>query len=104
MVAGTPTQVRLQVSLAAVPVRAFTAQARKDGALAGTFSIQYAPVDGPRLVLQFGEVGQPGVAAQVARGIDDGLDPHRAAALEVLLDPEALVEDVDHGSVMLRTD
>jgi hypothetical protein len=40
--------------------------ARKDGALAGTFSFQYAPVGGAGPGLEFVQVGQPGVAAQVA--------------------------------------
>jgi hypothetical protein len=40
--------------------------ARKDGALAGSLGFQYAPVDGAGAGLQFGEVGQAGVAAQVA--------------------------------------
>jgi hypothetical protein len=39
--------------------------ARKDGALAGTLGIQYAPVGGAALGLQLVQVGQPGVAAQV---------------------------------------
>jgi len=40
--------------------------AREDGALAGTFSFQYAAVAGTRPVLEFGQIGQPGVAAEVA--------------------------------------
>jgi hypothetical protein len=65
------------------PLKGWT---RKDGALAGTFSIQYAPVDGAGLVLQFGEVGQAGVAA-LCGAVDDGLDPHRPALFQILLDP-----------------
>jgi hypothetical protein len=61
--------------------------ARKDGALAGTLGFQYAPVSGAGLGLEFVQVGQAGVAAQVAGSIDDRLDPHRPAVLEVLLDP-----------------
>src|SRR5258707_15511387 len=36
--------------------------------------------------LQFGEVGQAGVAARVARGGDAGLDPHGAAVFGGLLE------------------
>jgi hypothetical protein len=39
--------------------------ARKDGALAGTFGFQYAPVGGAGLGLELAQVGQAGVAAQV---------------------------------------
>jgi hypothetical protein len=55
--------------------------ARKDGALGGTFGFQYAPVGGAGLGLEFVQVGQAGVAAQVAGGVDDGLDPHRLPVL-----------------------
>ncbi len=58
-------------------------RAREDSALAGTFSIQYAVVACTRPGLELIEVVQAGVAAQVAWGIDHGLDPHRAAVLEV---------------------
>ena len=61
------------------PLKGWT---RKDGALAGTFNIQYAPVAGPGLVLQLREVRQAGVALQVTGRVDDGLDPHRPAVLE----------------------
>jgi hypothetical protein len=40
--------------------------ARKDGALADTFDLQYAPVGGAALGLELVQVGQAGVAAQVA--------------------------------------
>jgi hypothetical protein len=40
--------------------------ARKDGALAGTFSFQYAAAGGAGFGLELFEVGQPGVAPQVA--------------------------------------
>src|SRR6185437_3065294 len=59
---------------------------RKDGALAGALGFQYALVAGAGLVLELGEVGQAGVAVQVAGAVDDGLDPQRPAFLEVLLD------------------
>jgi hypothetical protein len=68
--------------------------AREDGALAGTFSFQYAVVAGTCPGPEFVEVVQPGIAAQVAGCVDDGLDPHRAAVLEVLLDPRVLAEQV----------
>jgi hypothetical protein len=45
------------------PLKGWT---REDGALAGTFSVQDTAVAGTGLALQFGEVGQAGVAAQVA--------------------------------------
>ena len=66
------------------PLKGWT---RKDGALAGTFGIQDTAVADAGLVLELREVGQAGVAAQVAGCVNDGLDPHRAAVLEVLLDP-----------------
>jgi hypothetical protein len=49
--------------------------AREDGCLAGALGFQYAPADGAGLVLELGQVGQAGVAAQVAGRVDDGLDP-----------------------------
>jgi hypothetical protein len=58
--------------------------ARKDGALAGTFGFQYAPAGGAGLGLEFVQVGQAGVAAQVAGGVDDGLDPHRPAVISII--------------------
>jgi hypothetical protein len=36
---------------------------------------EYAPVSGAGPGLELVQVGQAGVAAQVARGVDDGLDP-----------------------------
>jgi hypothetical protein len=47
------------------------------------------------------EVGQAGVAPKVAGGVDDGLDPHRPAVFEVLLDPRMLVEQVEHDAADL---
>jgi hypothetical protein len=72
------------------PLKGWT---REDGALAGALSFQYAPVAGAGLVLEFGEVGQAGVAAQVAGAVDDGLDPRggTAAAAEAGREPRALV-------------
>jgi hypothetical protein len=58
---------------------------REDGALAGALGFQYALVAGAGLVLELGEVGQAGVAAQVAGAVDDGLDPQRAAVPEAPL-------------------
>src|SRR6266566_3207966 len=75
--------------------------ARKDGALAGTFGFQYAPVGGAGFGLEFVEVGEAGVAAQVAGGVDDGLDPHRLPVFEVLLDPRVFVEDVDDDAAVV---
>jgi hypothetical protein len=72
--------------------------AREDGALAGTFSFQYAVVGGAGFGLQGFEVGQAGVAPQVAGGVDDGLDPHRPAVFEVLLDPRVLAAQVEHDA------
>ena len=43
--------------------------ARKDGALADTFGFQFAPVGGAGFGPELIEVGQAGVAAQVAGGI-----------------------------------
>src|SRR5258705_10819753 len=75
--------------------------ARKDGALAGTFGFQYAPVGGAGLGLELVQVGQAGVAAQVAGGAAGGLDPHRPAVLEVLLDPRVLVGHVDQDAAVV---
>jgi hypothetical protein len=75
--------------------------ARKDGALAGTFGIQYAPAGGAGLGLEFVQVGQAGVAAQVAGGAAGGLDPHRPAVLEVLLDPRVLAGDIDQDAAVV---
>jgi hypothetical protein len=73
--------------------------------LADTFSIQDAAVACTGACLQLVEVGQPGVAAQVAGGVDHGLDAHRPAVFEVLLDPRVLVEDVDdHALVVMPID
>ena len=78
--------------------------ARKDGALAGTFGFQYAVVGRAGFGLKLAQVGQPGQAAQVTGGVDDGLDPHRAAVFEVLLDPRVLVEQVEHDAAAIRAD
>src|SRR5690348_5920101 len=51
--------------------------------------------------LELVQVGQAGVAAQVAGGVDDGLDPHRLPVLEVLLDPRVLVEHVDQDAAVV---
>jgi hypothetical protein len=84
------------------PLKGWT---RKRAALADTFSIQDGAVACTGLGLQLVEVGQPGVAAQVAGGVDDGFDAHRPAVFEVLLDPRVLVEDVDdHALVVAPVD
>jgi len=84
------------------PLKGWT---RKHTALADTFSIQDAAVACTGLGLRFVQVGQAGVAAQVAGGVTDGLDPHRPAVFEVLLDPRVLVEDVDdHALVVAAVD
>jgi hypothetical protein len=61
--------------------------ARKDGALAGTFGFQCAPVGGAGFGLECFKVGQAGVAPKIAGSVDNGLDPHRPPVFEVLLDP-----------------
>ena len=84
------------------PLKGWT---RKHTALADTFSIQDAAVACTGFGLEFVEVVQPGVAAQIPRGVDDRLDAHRAAVFEVLLDPRVLVEDVDdHALVVVAVD
>src|SRR6266536_1842538 len=75
--------------------------ARKDGALAGTFGFQYAPAGGAGFGPELVQVGQAGVAPQVAGGVDDGLDPHRPPVFEVLLDPRMLVEHVDDDAAVV---
>jgi hypothetical protein len=78
---------------------------RKHTALADTFSIQDPAVACTGFALELVEVGQAGVAAQVAGGVDHGLDAHRPAVFEVLLDPRVLVEDVDdHALVVAAVD
>jgi hypothetical protein len=84
------------------PLKGWT---RKHTALADTFSIQDAAVACTGACLQLVEVGQPGVAAQVAGGVDHGLDAERPAVFEVLLDPRVLVEDVDdHALIVAAVD
>jgi len=70
-------------------VRLRSKAGRKDGALPDV-GFQYAPVGGADWTWSR-PVGQAGVAAQVAGGRDDGIDPHRPPALRVLLDPRVLV-------------
>jgi hypothetical protein len=68
---------------------------RKDAALAGTFSVQQAPIDCTRPGLTIVQVVQAALAAQVARRVDDRLDPQCPSVFQVLLDPRVLVEGVD---------
>src|SRR6266508_2145074 len=44
---------------------------------------------------------QPGVEAQVAGAVDDGLDAHGAAVFEVLLDPRVPVEHVEQDTAVV---
>ncbi len=60
---------------------------RKDAALAGTFSVQQPGVDGTCPGLEFIEVVQAPLAAEVAGGVHHGLDAQGAAVFQVLLDP-----------------
>ena len=60
--------------------------ARKDTTLPDSLSIEQAGIDVTGFGLQFAEVAQPALAAQVARCVNDGLDPQGTAVLEVLLD------------------
>jgi hypothetical protein len=78
--------------------------AREDGCLAGALGFQYAPAAGAGLFLKLGPVGQADVAAQVAGAVDDGLDPHRPALFQVLLDPRVLAGDVHHHALVVRVD
>src|SRR3954449_6338820 len=52
------------------------------------------PVQDPWYTPEFVEVVEAAADPQVGRGVDDGLDPQRAAVLEVLLDPGVFVERV----------
>jgi hypothetical protein len=55
--------------------------------------------------LEVVEVGQPGVAAQVAGGVTDGFDAHGAAVFAVLLAAGVAVEHVDeHAAVVAAVD
>jgi hypothetical protein len=74
------------------PLKGWTGE---DAALPDRFSIRDSPFSGTGLGLQVVEVGQAGVAAQVAGVVDDGHDAHRAAVFEVLLDAGVPVEDVE---------
>ena len=76
--------------------------AREDGALAGAFSFQYAVAGSACLGLKLIQIVEAGVAAQVAGGVDDGLDPHRPAVFEVLPDPRMLVKQVGHHAATVR--
>ena len=79
---------------------------RRDGGDRGPLACAEFPADGvDDLVAGPGGEGvQAGVAAQVARGVDDGLDPHGAAVLEVLLDPRMLAGQVEHDAAGVGTD
>ena len=78
--------------------------AREDGSLAGALGFQYAPVDRAGLCLKLFQVMEAGIASDVARGVDDGLDPHGTAVFEVLLDPGVLVVHVEHYAAGIRAD
>ena len=58
--------------------------------LPDTFSIEQTSVDRTGLGLQFLEVLEASLAAQVAGVVDHGLDAQGRAVLEVLLDPGVL--------------
>lgn len=62
---------------------------------------QYAPASGAGCGLELSEVGQAGVAAQVA-GAEDSLDPHRLPVLEILLGPQVPVEHIDQDALLSR--
>src|SRR5215471_12359812 len=64
-------------------------------ALAGTLDCKQAGVGGPGLGLEFGQVGEAAVAAEVVRAVADELDTEGATLLQVLLDPGVAVEDVE---------
>jgi hypothetical protein len=57
--------------------------AREDGALVGTFSFQCAAVAGTCPVLEFGQVGQPGIAAEVEGALMTSLNPPPPATFEL---------------------
>jgi hypothetical protein len=52
--------------------------------------VQQPVVDRTCPSLQFGQVGEHPVAAQVTRRVDDGFDAQRDAVFEVLFDPGVL--------------
>ena len=60
-----------------------------------TFSIQQTPVASTRLGGQLIEMTQAPWATQIVGTVDDGLDPQRAAVLEILLDPGMLEMGVE---------
>src|SRR5262245_40173035 len=67
-------------------------------------SVQQPLVDRTGLGLQLVEVGQQALQAEVVGVVDDGLDAHGTAVLEVLLDAGVLVEAVDGHAVGVPTD
>src|SRR5439155_620161 len=62
-------------------------------ALAGTLDCKQAGVGGTRLVLEFSQVRQAALAAEVGGGVADELDAKGPAFFEVLLDPGVAVEE-----------
>src|SRR5439155_26475938 len=68
---------------------------RNGTALAGTLDCKQAGVGGTGLVLEFSQVRQAALAAEVGGGVADELDAKGPAFFEVLLDPGVAVEDVD---------
>ncbi len=74
------------------PLKGWT---RKDAALTDMFMIQQSAVDVTGLALEFGQMDQAAQHPEVGRVVDHGLDPQRAAFLEVLLGAGMFVADVD---------
>jgi hypothetical protein len=66
--------------------------------------VQQAGVDRTCLGLQFGQVAELPVAAQVAQRIDDRFDAQRDAVFQILLQPGVLVEHVEGDQIAVPVD
>src|SRR6266567_2309097 len=73
----------------------FKERGRNGTALSGTLNGQQTTIGGASLRLQFRQVVQAALAAEVGGRIAHGLDTQRAALFQIFLDPRVFVENVD---------